>query len=65
MIKVNNLSKDFVGKEKLSVLKDIDLQIDEGDFVAIIGPSGGWIRLIPLGDPRSFGVSINTRLFAM
>lgn len=40
MIKVNNLSKDFVGKEKLSVLKDIDLQIDEGDFVAIIGPSG-------------------------
>ncbi|WP_432468669.1 amino acid ABC transporter ATP-binding protein [Agarivorans sp. Z349TD_8] len=37
MIKVNKISKAFNGK---MVLKNVDLQINEGEVVAIIGPSG-------------------------
>lgn len=37
MIKVNHLSKKF---GKLEVLKDINLDINEGEVVCIIGPSG-------------------------
>src|SRR5699024_12399082 len=41
MIKVNSLTKDFSqGQEKTQVLKGIDLNIKEGEFVAIMGPSG-------------------------
>ena len=37
MIKINNLSKSF---GKLEVLKEIDLNINKGEIMAIIGPSG-------------------------
>ena len=37
MIKVNHLSKKF---GNLEVLKDINLDINEGEVVCIIGPSG-------------------------
>ena len=37
MIKVENLSKSFQG---LSVLKDINVTINQGDVVCVIGPSG-------------------------
>ncbi len=37
MISVKNLSKDF---GKLQVLKNIDLEIEKGEKVVIIGPSG-------------------------
>ena len=40
MIQIENLSKEFLGKETLKVLTNINLQIADGDFVAIIGPSG-------------------------
>ena len=37
MITINNLLKSF---DNLEVLKEIDLQIDSGEVVAILGPSG-------------------------
>lgn len=41
MITLNNLHKSYVmGSNSLHVLKGIDLQIDQGDFVSIMGSSG-------------------------
>jgi len=41
MIDISNLIKEFPqGQDKIKVLKGIDLNIKEGEFVAIMGPSG-------------------------
>lgn len=41
MIKLHNINKYYtMGEEKLHVLKDFSLEIDSGEFVAIMGPSG-------------------------
>lgn len=41
MIQLNKVVKSYpVAGNDLVVLKDIDLQIDDGEFVAIMGPSG-------------------------
>ena len=41
MIKLENLHKSYgVGKQKLHVLKGLDITIDEGEFVSIMGSSG-------------------------
>lgn len=42
MIRVENVSQTFAGRRGASVdaLRDIDLQVDEGEFVAVIGRSG-------------------------
>ena len=41
MIKIENISKAYGEKEnKVEVLKEIDLNIEDGDFVVILGPSG-------------------------
>ncbi|QHT46230.1 ABC transporter ATP-binding protein [Bacillus sp. SB49] len=41
MITVNGLTKDFIqGRQRVDVLKGIDLSVQEGEFVAIMGPSG-------------------------
>ncbi len=42
IIEVNNLNKSFkVGKESVKVLKDINFNVEEGEFISIMGPSGG------------------------
>lgn len=41
MIKLENISKTYtLGTEKVKALDDINLTINEGEFVSIIGPSG-------------------------
>ncbi len=41
MIKIENLHKSYpIGKDKLHVLKGLDLHIKEGEFVSIMGSSG-------------------------
>ena len=42
ILDVNNLCKSFkVGKEDVQVLKNINLKVEKGEFVSIMGPSGG------------------------
>ncbi|MBI3821616.1 MAG: ABC transporter ATP-binding protein, partial [Planctomycetes bacterium] len=41
MIELRNLSKTYdLGEVKVEALKDVDLDIPDGEFVALIGPSG-------------------------
>ncbi|MBN6206664.1 ABC transporter ATP-binding protein [Ralstonia pickettii] len=40
ILKTNNLSKVYDGKVAHKALEDIDLVIEEGEFVGIMGPSG-------------------------
>lgn len=42
VIEVINVNRSFQnGKEKAHVLKDINLGVEQGEFVSIMGPSGG------------------------
>lgn len=41
MIKLNNIDKTYdLGKIKVPVLKKINLEVADGDYIAIMGPSG-------------------------
>lgn len=41
MIQMQGITKSYlVGEETLTVLRDVDLAIDQGEFVSIMGPSG-------------------------
>lgn len=41
LIRLTNINKSYKnGDQELRVLKDIDLEVEEGDFLAIMGPSG-------------------------
>lgn len=41
MINIKNVSRIYnIGNEKLTVLDDVSLTIEKGEFVAIVGPSG-------------------------
>ncbi|MBR4628622.1 MAG: ABC transporter ATP-binding protein [Ruminococcus sp.] len=65
VIEVKKVNRIFVnGKEKSHVLKDIDLTVEKGEFISIMGPSGGGksTLLYLLGGldmPSSGSVTIN------
>ena len=42
MLELNNVTKDFIKnrKEQVGALSDINLKVDRGDFLSIVGPSG-------------------------
>ncbi|MGP1907265.1 ABC transporter ATP-binding protein [Metabacillus sp. JX24] len=41
MIRLSGITKSYkVGKDSFDVLKNIDLDIEEGEFISIMGPSG-------------------------
>lgn len=41
MIMLNHINKYYqIGENKLHVLKDISLEVQEGEFLAVLGPSG-------------------------
>jgi putative ABC transport system ATP-binding protein len=66
-IEANKLCKSFnLGNNEVEVLKDIDLQINKGEFVSIMGPSGSGkstlLYLIGgLDKPTSGNITINSK----
>jgi putative ABC transport system ATP-binding protein len=42
MLELSNVTKSFINnrKEQVSALNDINLKVDRGDFLSIVGPSG-------------------------
>ncbi len=41
LVSINKLSKYYQrGSEKVQVLQNLDLEIEQGDFLALMGPSG-------------------------
>ena len=42
MLELNNVTKSFINnrKEQISALHDINLKLERGDFLSIVGPSG-------------------------
>lgn len=41
ILDMKGIYKDYLlGKESVPVLKDVNLQVDDGDYIAIMGPSG-------------------------
>lgn len=41
MIKMKNISKTFVmGEEEIDALDSVDFNVEQGEFVSIVGPSG-------------------------
>ena len=41
MIKLNNINKSYrLGRHKVHAVKDVNLEIEKGEFTAIVGPSG-------------------------
>lgn len=41
IIEVKNVYKSFnIGKEKIDILKNINLDVNKGEFISIMGPSG-------------------------
>jgi putative ABC transport system ATP-binding protein len=41
LIKLKNIKKTYyIGKIKVEALKDISLEVEKGDFIALMGPSG-------------------------
>ena len=60
IIQINNLSKHFEnGNSKITVLKNVNLKIETGKVVAIVGPSGSgkstFLHLVSLLDTPSKG----------
>ena len=60
LIQLNNINKSYQnGDQELRVLKDIDLEVEEGEFLAIMGPSGSGkstlMNIIGLLDRASSG----------
>ena len=61
MLVIKDLNKSYdIGKSKLHVLKGIDLSIDEGEFVSIMGSSGSGkstlLNIIGILDEKDSGV---------
>ena len=60
LIQLNKINKSYQnGDQELRVLKDIDLEVEEGEFLAIMGPSGSGkstlMNIIGLLDRASSG----------
>ena len=41
MIKIENLKKSyFLGDEEIKAINDVSINVDKGEYLAIVGPSG-------------------------
>ena len=55
LIEMKDICKDYLqGREMVPVLRDVNLQVEEGDYLAIMGPSAS----------RSFGCATIARAIA-
>src|SRR5689334_6288219 len=69
MIRLRGVSKVFEGKSKAVALQDVDLHIERGESVAIVGPSGSgkstMLNLIGgLDQPTAGAVEIEGRVLS-
>ncbi|MFB4475843.1 ATP-binding cassette domain-containing protein, partial [Oceanobacillus caeni] len=59
MLELKNVSKVYEGKVAYRALTDINLEIEKGEFVAIMGPSGSGkttlLNIISTNDAPSTG----------
>ncbi|MCX9010486.1 MAG: ABC transporter ATP-binding protein [Candidatus Methanoperedens sp.] len=60
MIKTDNLKKSYIlGKVEVKALNGVDISIEQGEFVAIMGPSGGgkstFLNLVGMLDTPTSG----------
>ncbi|MDO9180816.1 MAG: ABC transporter permease [Bacteriovorax sp.] len=71
MIKLQNVTRKYLmGDEEIYAIKDLNLEIEEGDYVAIMGPSGSGksslmniLGLLDLADSGEYFIDdVNTRL---
>ena len=47
IIEIRDLRRGFAaGGEEIVVLKDVDLTIERGELIAIIGQSGNWLKRV-------------------
>lgn len=72
ILKVNDLAHSFYdgGKKDFEVVKNISFSVNKGEFLSVVGPSGGGkstlLRIITgLIKPTHGSVEINTRKIAM
>lgn len=62
LFQINHLSVDYsLGQKKLSILQDISLSIDEGEFVALVGESGSGKTITSLATMHLLPDNINIK----